>query len=257
MLEKPGMRTTESGAGMAITWSVHPIDLARRTAHRSWFFYLNEEAGPLEIAYRAWALRSQEECILVDTGPPPDEAARRGLRQIRPIGHALLDIGVHVQDVRDVVLTHLHWDHASSADQFANATFHVQRKEVDFFLGQAHEHPATGRFFSHREMLARLLESGRVHVCDGDYELRSGLRLMHVGGHTPGSQIVVIERAEGRAVIASDAIPLNRNYTDLIPNGILVNVVDAVAALKTVRSLGATEIYTGHDIVPSLVIPQS
>jgi glyoxylase-like metal-dependent hydrolase (beta-lactamase superfamily II) len=224
-------------------WTIHPIDLARRTAHRAWFYYLSDEEGSLEIAYRVWLLRSASESILVDTGPPLDEGARRGLRDMRSVDH-----------IRTVIITHLHWDHAASADRFTNARFYIQRAELDFFKGAAHDHPATARFFSHREMLTRLIDSGRVHAVDGELELRPGVRLVRVGGHTPGSQIVVVDNASGCDVITSDAVPLNRNYTDLVPNGILVNVVDAIAALKTVRALDPSMIFTGHDLVPSLCL---
>lgn len=235
----------------AMHWHVQPIELARRTAHRAWFYYLSEESGQQEIAYRAWLLRRGADCILVDTGPPLAEAARRGLRDTVRVDVALQRFGVALEQVRDVVLTHLHWDHAASADLFTQARFHVQRSEIDFFRGQAHDHPATSRF-SHREMLTALLDSGRVEPVDGERELRDGVRLVHVGGHTPGSQIVTVRRADGLAVIAADAIPLNRNFTDFVPNGILVNVVDAVAALRTVRALAPVEVYTGHDLEPSL-----
>lgn len=233
-------------------WHIEPIELARRMAHRSWFYYLSEESGAQEIAYRAWLLRRGDDCVLVDTGPPVDEARRRGLTEPLRLEDALRRLGVELVQIRDVVLTHLHWDHAASADLFPHARFHVQRSEIDFFHGQAHDHPATARFFSHRQMLSDLLHSGRVDPVDGERQLREGVRLLHVGGHTPGSQIVAVRAQDGLAVIAGDAIPLNRNYTDLVPNGILVNVVDAVAALKTVRALRPVEIYTGHDVEPCL-----
>lgn len=233
-------------------WRIEPLDLARRTAHRAWFFYLSEDSGPMEISYRAWLLRRGDDCILVDTGPPLDEAEKRGLRDTVRVDVALRQAGVDVSQVRDVVLSHLHWDHAASADLFGHARFHVQRSEIKFFRGEAHEHPSTSRFFSHRQMLTELLDSGRVDIVDGMRELRDGVTLQHVGGHTPGSQIVRVQRADGLAVIAADAIPLNRNFTDFVPNGILVNVVDAVAALKVVRELKPVEIYTGHDPEPSL-----
>jgi glyoxylase-like metal-dependent hydrolase (beta-lactamase superfamily II) len=237
------------------TWSVEPLELGRRTAHRAWFYYLSDDGSALEIAYRVWLLRSENELILVDTGPPLEEGARRGLRDIRSVDDALLEAGVRTGDIRTVVLTHMHWDHASSADRFTNARFHVQRAELDFFMGIAHDHPVTARFFSHRDMLASLVRSGRVEIVDGDHDLRPGIRLIRVGGHTPGSQIVVVACPGGCEVVAGDAIPLNRNYTDLVPNGIFVNIIDAIAGLRTVRALGPSKVYTGHDVIPSLRLP--
>lgn len=234
-------------------WHIEPLELGRRTAHRAWFFYLSEDSGPQEISYRAWLLRRDDDCILVDTGPPLDEAERRGVRDTVRVDVALRNAGVELEQVHDVVLSHLHWDHAASADLFGHARFHVQRSEIDFFRGRAHDHPATSRFFSHHAMLRALLDSGRVDPVEGRRDLRDGVRLLHVGGHTPGSQIVTVQRDDGLAVIAADAIPLNRNFTDFVPNGILVDVVDAIAALKAVRELLPVEIYTGHDPQPSIV----
>jgi len=233
----------------AATWEIFPLELGRRTAHAAWFFYLSEDNGPLEIAYRAWLLSRGPQRVLVDTGPPLDESARRGLRQVVAVDAALAAIGVDAAAIETVVLTHLHWDHAAGSPSLPNARFFVQRAEADYFGGPAHAHPATGRFFSHRHKLQALLDSGRCTFFDGDAPLAPGLDLLHVGGHTPGSQMVRVDTTEGTALITGDVVPLARNYETGTPNGILVNLLDSIAALKRVRELQPVLLYPGHDPV--------
>jgi glyoxylase-like metal-dependent hydrolase (beta-lactamase superfamily II) len=155
-------------------------------------------------------------------------------------------------DVRTIVLTHLHWDHAANTAKFPNAVFLAQRREIEFFKSHAREHPSMNRFFSHQADLRQLIDEGRIKPVDGDSAIAPGIRAMHVGGHTPGSQMLMVETAEGPAVITGDAVPLHRNYVDNIPSGIVVNAVEAIAALERVRTLRPVAIYTGHDLEPVL-----
>ena len=72
--------------------------------------------------------------------------------------------------------------------------------------------------------------------------------MIRVGGHTPGSQMVLVDTAEGLTVITGDAIPLQRNYIENIPSGIITDAIEAIAALQRVRDLDPESIYTGHDL---------
>jgi glyoxylase-like metal-dependent hydrolase (beta-lactamase superfamily II) len=239
---------------MSSYWEIIPIELGRRDAHQSWFFFLSEDNVRVEIAYWAWLLRSDSSLVLVDTGPPPDEAARRGLRDVVSIDDALKQRGIDPDHIDRVILTHLHWDHAAGCDRLPCARFLIQRAENDFFAGPAHQHPSTGRFFAHREKLEALLDSGRCDLVDGDTVICPGLGVVHVGGHTPGSQMVVVETSRGLAVITGDVVPFARNYEAGIPNGILVNLLDSLAALRRIRQLEPALVYPGHDVVPCLEV---
>jgi len=239
-------------ASTAPAWTITPVDLGSRIAHSHWFFYLEPSSEPLRIVYRAWLLARGGEYVLVDTGPPVDEARRRGIEGMRGIVDGLADLGVDAGAVATVILTHMHWDHAAAADRFPAARILAQRAEIDFFLNGSDGHPAMSRFFSHREMMRGLIAEGRIQALDGDATVHGDLRALRVGGHTPGSQMVAVPTAQGLAVLTGDAIPMNRNFRQAIPNGILVNLPDAVAALRIVRTLDADRIYTGHDPEPFL-----
>lgn len=235
-------------------WTVTPITLGRRIAKSFWFNYLEGDAEPLEIAYRVWLLRNGDNLILVDTGPPIEEAITRGITEIKPIDQSLRALSIDPQKIRHIVLTHLHWDHASSADLFPNANFYTQQEEIDFFTGDAWENHATARFFSHRKMLQGLIDNGKVIPINGDICLCSGVRLIRVGGHTPGSQILAVQTAKGTAILAGDAIPLNKNYTEAIPTGILVDLMEVISTRKRIRAMKPHCLFTGHDPVDCLIL---
>lgn len=233
-------------------YTVQPIEIGRRKADSALFLYLTDFGVEIEIAYRLWVLRSADDVIVVDTGPPLEEAHRRGITQVRDIDGALGEAGLKASDVRTIVLTHLHWDHAANAEKFPNAVYLAQRSEIEFFHSHSREHPAMNRFYSHQVYLGRLIDEGRIRPVDGDQPIAPGLQAIRVGGHTPGSQMLVANTAEGPAVITGDAVPLHRNYLDNIPSGIVVNAVEAIAALERVRALRPAAIYTGHDLQSSL-----
>lgn len=232
-------------------WEIFNLELAQRDANRAWFYYLSDETSILEIAYRAWLIKQGQHLVLVDTGPPLQEGVRRGLKNIIPIDKALENIGVKTDQIYKVILTHLHWDHAASADLFPHALFYIQESEIEFFRNNAHEHHVTSRFFSHHQMLTELINSENIVPIVDNYQLYPGLSMIKIGGHTPGSQIVKVNTHNGLAVIAGDVIPLNRNFADFVPNGIFVNILDSIAGLKIVRDLNPSIIYTGHDMEPS------
>jgi glyoxylase-like metal-dependent hydrolase (beta-lactamase superfamily II) len=233
-------------------WSVTAVEVGRRHADNALFMYLTDPGKEIEIAYRVWILRGAGQTLLVDTGPPMQEAHRRGITRVRKVDEALADEGLDATSVAHIYLTHLHWDHAANAEAFPHATYHAQRSEIDFFRGRQREHPSIDRFFSHHAYLNRLIDDGRIQPIDGDADVAPGLAVVRVGGHTPGSQMLVVDTNEGRAVIAGDAIPLHRNFVDHIPSGIIVDVFEAIAALDRVRALRPAFLYTGHDIQPFL-----
>jgi len=233
-------------------YAVVPVEIGRRMADSALFLYLTDFGIEIEIAYRLWVVRSGDRVIVVDTGPPLEEGHRRGLTRVRDIDEALAEVGVTAADVGTLVLTHMHWDHAANAAKFPNAVCSAQRREIEFFQSHAREHPAMNRFFSHQTYLNRLIEEGRIRAIDSDQTIAPGFEALRVGGHTPGSQMLAIDTADGRAVITGDVVPLHRNYIENIPSGIIVDALEAIKALDRVRELQPAVIYTGHDLEPCL-----
>src|ERR1044072_7375561 len=94
------------------------------------------ETSAQDLDYFVWLIRGHGRTILVDTGFNADEAAVRGRKlTLNPVD-ALGGFGVKAEDIRDVIVTHLHYDHAGNLDRFPNAPFHLQDREMSYATGR-------------------------------------------------------------------------------------------------------------------------
>jgi glyoxylase-like metal-dependent hydrolase (beta-lactamase superfamily II) len=235
-------------------YEVIPIEVGSRKADASVFLHMTEPGTTFEVIYRLWVLKSDSQLVVVDTGPPLDESHQRGITKVQDLDDAMKPYGFDAKDISLVYLTHLHWDHAANADKFPNATFFAQQREIDFFKSPMRAHKTFDRYYSHQEYLAGLIDEGRIKSLDGDMTLDHGIDVMRVGGHTPGSQMVVVDTTDGKAVLTGDAIPSNRNFIEDIPSGIVIDVQEAVNALARVREMNPAVLFTGHDPNERLVL---
>jgi glyoxylase-like metal-dependent hydrolase (beta-lactamase superfamily II) len=169
--------------------------------------------GPMPIDYYVWVVRSAERTVVVDTGFGPAEGIRRGRRVLNPVGTGLAALGVDPAHVDDVVLTHLHYDHAGNLGLFPNARFHLQERELQFVIGRHMADPTTASAYAVEEIAdaVRLVHAGRVRFAAEDEELFPGLSVHLVGGHTGGTQVVRVATARGPLVLASDAVHFYAN----------------------------------------------
>lgn len=192
-------------------------------------------------------MKGRDSVILVDSGLPPDEALRRGITDAKDVAVALNEVGVDADLVRMVVLTHLHWDHASNAVRFPRATFVAQRAELEWLTSPLLREKTIGRFYSDIDTFTKMADAGRFRLLDGDETVVPGIDALKVGGHTPGSQMLVVDGNNGQSIIAGDAIPMNRNFVEHIPTGIHLDLLQALDALERVETIRPTTLFTGHD----------
>jgi glyoxylase-like metal-dependent hydrolase (beta-lactamase superfamily II) len=201
-----------------------------------------------------WVVKGRDSTIVVDSGLPPDEALRRGITDAKDIEGALREVGVELDAVRMVVLTHLHWDHASNAARFPKATFVAQRAELEWLTSPLLREKTIGRFYSDVEVFLKMADAGRFRLLDGDETVVPGIEALKVGGHTPGSQMVVVDGRNGQSIIAGDAIPMNRNFVERIPTGIHLNLVQAIDAIERTYEIAPLTLFTGHDPEAALTL---
>jgi glyoxylase-like metal-dependent hydrolase (beta-lactamase superfamily II) len=224
-----------------------------RTADANFTRPVDDHDLPMPLDYFVWAIhRDQHPPVIVDTGFGEAAAAARGRIITRPVIEGLRDAGIDHLLVEDVILTHLHYDHAGSLGTFPNAKFHVQDAEMAF---------ATGRQIRNREVrapfdgepvaqLVRKLYADHVVFHDGDDEFAPGIALRLCQGHTAGLQAVVCDTARGPVVLASDAAHLYANITRRIPFPIFVDEPAYAAAQARVMELAGhslDHVIPGHD----------
>jgi glyoxylase-like metal-dependent hydrolase (beta-lactamase superfamily II) len=211
----------------------------------------DDHATDMPLDYFVWAITGGGRTIVVDMGFDADAAAARGRTLLRPVEEGLRLVGIDPSEVGDVVVTHMHYDHAGNTGLFPNATFHLQDDEIAYCTGRAMTHPVLSSPFSAPDVQAMVgrVFAGRVRFHDGDAQLAPGIHLHRVGGHTHGLQCVRVATERGDVVLASDAAHLYANIERGIPFPIVVDVLAYVEALRRLAELAPSpdHIIPGHD----------
>ncbi len=207
--------------------------------------------GPMPLDYFVWLVRGAGRTLLVDTGFSAAMAAKRQRRHLRCPTEGLRLLDVEARELRDVVITHLHYDHVGNFDLFPAATFHLQDLEMSYATGRhmCHE-PFRGAFEVEDVVgMARSVYAGRVRFHDGDAELGPGISLHLIGGHTMGLQVVRVATRRGWVVLASDASHFYANMEQVRPFPIVYSVADMVQGYRRMRELADSpgHIIPGHD----------
>lgn len=207
--------------------------------------------GPMPLDYFLWLVRGAGRSFVIDTGFGAEEAARRGRQRFREPEEGLVALGVDPATVEDVVITHLHYDHAGGMDRFPKARFHVQDGEVAYATGRHMCHASIRHAYSVEDVvqMVRAVYAGRVEFHDGDRELAPGLSLHKIGGHTMGMQSVRVHTKRGWVVLASDASHMYDNMELGRPFPIVHNMTETLEGYRTLRRLAASpqHIIPGHD----------
>lgn len=188
-----------------------------------------DERNRILLGLNCLVIEHDDGPVLVDTGVGNKESAKfRDIYGIENAGHrgptrledALAGLGLAPADVRWVVNTHLHFDHAggntcqpqqsrqaggasASALTYANATYVVQQRELDF-ARHPNERTAASYLPPNFEPVAR---AGRWRLVNGATELLPGVRLVPTPGHVPYHQSVVVTSAGETACFLADLVP--------------------------------------------------
>src|SRR5437763_1012739 len=191
------------------------------------------------LDYFVWLIRGGGSDILVDTGFNAAEAQLRNRKlTLNPVD-ALARFGVKAGDIKDVVVTHLHYDHAGNLDLFPNARFHLQDREMNYATGRCMCFGALRHPFSveHVTLMVRHVFNERVTFHSGEGEVAPGVTLHRGGGHSDGLQVVRVETARGPVVLASDASHYYANMHRRSPFPIVYNIGDMCVGWETVARL--------------------
>ena len=206
---------------------------------------------PSPLDYFVWAVVGPSRVFIVDTGFSQDMATKRGRQITHPVEQGLARIGIDASRVQDVIVTHMHYDHAGNRELFPNARYHIQDREMAYCTGRCMCHAALNQPFEVADvsLMVNRIFDGRVQFHDGDASITAGLSVHLVGGHTNGLQVVRVRTAQGWMVLASDASHLYANMEQVRPFPVVYNVGDMIEGYRRLNSLAARPelVIPGHD----------
>ena len=93
-----------------------------------------------------------------------------------------------------------------------------------------------------------LAYSKRIRYLDGDEQIAPGIRAVLIGGHTPGSQVVVVTTNKGQAVICCDSLDIYQIMEENVI-GLAMDLPQQLFGLDKIRELASSPdlIIPGHD----------
>lgn len=207
--------------------------------------------GPMPFDYFVFVVRGPSGTVVVDTGFDAATAAKRGRQHLRCPGEGLRCLGIEAGQVEDVVLTHLHYDHCGNQRLFGRARFHLQAAEMAYATGPCMCHRVLSNGYDPEDIAetVRRLFAGDLRYHDGDGEVRPGITLHRVGGHTDGQQVVRVRTRRGWLVLASDATHFFENFERDLPFPWVYHVGATLDGYRRLRSLASDPklVIPGHD----------
>jgi glyoxylase-like metal-dependent hydrolase (beta-lactamase superfamily II) len=237
---------------MSDTYEIYAIKYAHHDRRASENFIGGDpHDGPMPLDYFIWAIVGENRSFVVDTGFDQEMGDKRQRAMLRPPSEGIKAIGLDPEKIDDVIITHMHYDHAGNHALFPNATYHIQDREMAYCTGRCMCHGELRMAFEPGDVAAmvRRLFEGRMRFHDGASELAPGVTVHHVGGHTDGLQVVRVRTGRGWVVLASDASHLYANLEQARPYPIVYNVGDMLEGFEQVKGLAESpdHIIPGHD----------
>ena len=176
-----------------------------------------DDMNRIPLTARIMLIRSDDRNILVDTGN--GTKGNEKFQKIYKINseetrldNALKPFGLEYGDITDVILTHLHFDHAGGATRmengniiptFPNAKYYVQKDHLEWAKNPTEKDRAS---FVEDDFMP-LEADGMLELLDGAGEIFPGIELIPVHGHTKAMQMLKIKGGEETLLYIADLSP--------------------------------------------------
>jgi len=206
----------------------------------------------LESPFLSYLIKADEGNILIDTGVNPDDIMAlsgghiKGLAEEFHLPNRLKEVGLTVDDIDMVIMTHLHLDHVGWLSKFKKAEIILQKEEYRFTM----DPPAWTPFKYSPERYD--IKNFKLKLVDGDYCLMPGITLLFTPGHSIGHQSILVELPQsGAIIIAGDAVFIQENLDkEYIPTtwSDTRHTLLSIRKLKMIAQIKKAAIFPGHDM---------
>lgn len=181
-----------------------------------------DEQNRIEAGFNCFVVETGDHRVLIETGGGVRHTARErermGIEKPAVLGEVLAAHGFEPSSIDIVINTHLHWDHAcgNTVDEaggvqpaLPNARYYTQRGEL---LHAREQHPRDA--VSYRAVnYEPLLESGHLHLLDGDVEIVPGVSVRVAPGHNRDMMIVMVRSGGETWCELADLVPYAAQVT--------------------------------------------
>lgn len=178
-----------------------------------------DERNRIDMCMRTLLLVSDKKKILIDNGIGYKMSEK--LNDIYGVDHSqftlekeLFKLGLLPEDITDVILTHLHFDHAGGSTYidddgklkltFPNAVHHLQEKHWDWAINPSERDKAS--FMPENFLLIN--EKGNLNLLNGSSSFDEHIEAIVINGHTPSQQMVKISDGNETVLFAGDLLPM-------------------------------------------------
>lgn len=212
-----------------------------------------DKSRKMDIAMVYWLVRGNGHNILVDAGfYRPQFFVHWKVADFQKPSDALLRAGLKPEEITDIIITHMHWDHADGFDLFPKARIWIQRDEYTYYTGEAWQHPRTHGGIDPDDVQAIVKSNieGNVSFVEGDaQEILPGITCYIGGKHTYQSQYVGVNAKDGTVVLASDNVYMYENLDKHVPIAASLDPNSNLTAQDRMRKIASKPefIIPGHD----------
>lgn len=177
----------------------------------------SDNRNRITLGTRMPVLRNGSRIVIIDTGIGGNWDEKFAERFV--VDHSeydlfpgLAQIDIRPEDVTDVILTHLHFDHTGGSvikengkwvPAFPNATYHIHQKQFDWAKDASPKD--RGSFETNR--FIPLAKEGVVNFITSDFKLDDEINIIETNGHTFGHLLVEFEDNANSFLFCSDLIP--------------------------------------------------
>ena len=178
----------------------------------------SDERNRIDMCMRSLLLVSEKRKIIIDNGAgnklDPKLCDIYGIDNSSfTLEHSLNSCGFKADEITDVIITHLHFDHAGGSTKidengelkptFPNAIYHIQKIHWEWALNPSERDRAS--FFP--ENYLPIEKNKKLNLIDGDSRFDELINLIVLNGHTPAMQLVKISDGDTTLLYAADLFP--------------------------------------------------
>jgi glyoxylase-like metal-dependent hydrolase (beta-lactamase superfamily II) len=236
-------------------FEIYAIRYAKQDLRDEGHMFLGGQHGKMVqgLDFFTYALKGGGRTWIVDTGMTDVQARRMGRDYqflCRP-SEALREIGIDAASEPDVILTHAHFDHVGTLEDYPKARFHIQDEEMLHITGRDMTHKPF-RLAYHPDDVKALIDlvyADRMVFHDGDVEIAPGIEFLLVGGHARGQAVLRVHTRRGWVILASDAVHVYDETDAERPFAIFYDLAVMLEGYRRLNQLAGSRdlLIPGHD----------